>query len=226
MVAINIWSFHGRSIIGTTDGSHNSLLPFVCNMCLQGASALLVSFTEGSLDGVSVTSRASLNFGFFGLAGDACGHSIVLTALRLSPLTGSGAFGSLSSPSSCLAAEAFVRVSTEPSSKSKNLNCIENLSPLKNGWLSSTHLRERRAAASVVALLELQSEPVIDTSISRSRSRLKLWSAPTDSDTVLHSLRNKSFACLLLHCSYSPFNDSSSKARRNCWDTSPLAGTP
>ena len=72
MVALNVWSFHGHSIIETTEGSHDSPTLVSVQYFLQVASALLVSFAEGSLDGVSVTSIASLKFGFFGLAGDTC----------------------------------------------------------------------------------------------------------------------------------------------------------
>ena len=65
---------------------------YVCNMFLQVASALLVSFAEGSLDGVSVTSIASLNFGFFGLAE---GYLRTLDRLDCLPLLLSHKFGSL-----------------------------------------------------------------------------------------------------------------------------------
>ena len=44
-------------------------LLYVCNMFLQVASALLVSFAEGSLDGVSVTSNCVTEFRFLWLAG-------------------------------------------------------------------------------------------------------------------------------------------------------------
>ena len=69
MVALNIWSLHGRSILETSEGSRNFSFPVRLQFCLHVASAMLVSFAEGSLDGVSVTSIASLHFGFFGLAG-------------------------------------------------------------------------------------------------------------------------------------------------------------
>ena len=189
----------GHSIVGTTEGSHKSHIPPVRLQHVFASRLGLARFLRRRLlDRVSATSIASLNFGFFGLAVDTCAQSIVLTALRFSSLTSSGAFGSLSSPSSCLAAHAFVSVSSVPSLKCKNLNCIENLSHLKDGRASSTHFRPVRAAASVsfVALLSDRHVPfeksvTLETFVCTNR----LWRTLTSSSRSTPCETSSSLAC-------------------------------
>ena len=119
-----------------------------------------------------------VDFGFCDLAGDSSAHSIVLTALRFNSLTGSGAIG-------C-----------------KHLNCIGNLSHLTNGGPSSTHLRQIRAAASVMLSPRLQAEPVTDTSLSRRRSRSNLLYFDTFRVPLFakHVLRLLALTLIVLNC--------------------------